>query len=189
MASKASFNAQKAHYEDLKGRYANGRKYPDGPIVSEGIRLIADVLSQQKDNIALIDRVLRNQDPLLDNKEDMQSVEAFFKSQVQTFDAAWEMLEGLNVDKDYISRIQEAYDAMNRIRLLVKVQSGKFDYGCIPELNQLMKTVRDGHNGLLDKKRAELQEVIQQCMGAIHTAANGDMKARDAVNKADKYYE
>ncbi|MCD8011880.1 MAG: BREX system P-loop protein BrxC [Lachnospiraceae bacterium] len=183
------FNAQKAHYEDLKGRYANGRKYPDGPLVSEGIRLIADVLSQQKDNIALIDRVLRNQDPLLDNKEDMQSVEAFFKSQVQTFDAAWEMLEDLNVDKDYISCIQEAYDAMNRIRLLVKAQTGKFDYGCIPELNQLMKTVRDGHNGLLDKKRAELQEVIQQCMGAIHTAANGDMKARDAVSKADKYYE
>lgn len=183
------FTAQKTHYEDLKSRYSNGRKYPDGPLVTESIQLISGVLSQQKDNIALIDRVLRDSEKLLDNKDDMQNVESFFKSQVQVFDAAFQMEADLRVDNDYLSTVKEAYDAMNRIRLLVVVQSSKFNYHCIPELNRLMDTVRAGHDELMAKKRDELKEVIQQCMSAIHTAAGGDLHARDAVQKADQYYD
>ena len=67
-------------------------------------------------------------------------VEAFFKSQVQVYDAAVKMLDDLSNQLDYISHEEEANKALNRIRLLVLVQN-KFDYNCIPELNTLMKTV------------------------------------------------
>ena len=43
---------------------------------------------RKKDNIALIDRLLKLEDQLFDSKEDLQAVEGFFKNQVQVFDAA-----------------------------------------------------------------------------------------------------
>ncbi len=183
------FNALKAYEESLLARYANGRKYPDKALVEQSIQLLTGVLSQQKDNIALITRILRDQDTLFDNKEDMQNVEAFFKSQVQVFDAAVEMEAALRVDNEYLSRIKEAYDAMNRIRLLVIVQSGNFQYRSIPELNTLMEKVRTGHNNLMEQKREELNEVVRQCMEAIHMTAGSELTVRDAVVKADHYFE
>ena len=44
------------------------------------IQLATEVLSQKKDNIALIDRVLKLEDKLFDSKEDLQEVESFFKT-------------------------------------------------------------------------------------------------------------
>ena len=58
----------------------------------------------------------------------------------------------------------------------------------IPELNGLMATVREGHDRLLADKREEVSDIITQCMGAVHQAANGDFKAKDLVAKADEYY-
>ena len=76
---------------------------------------------------------------------------------------------------------------MNKIRLMVEVQGG-FSYKKIPELNGLMATVREGHDRLLATKRAEVGDIVAQCMGAIHQTANGDFKAKDTVAKADEYY-
>ena len=41
-------------YEALEQKYSSGRKYPDRGKVSDAIRLMTDILSQRKDNIALI---------------------------------------------------------------------------------------------------------------------------------------
>ena len=54
----ARFSEQKAHYQELDGRYAGGKRYPDHALVQEAISLMDDVLSQQKDNIALINRII-----------------------------------------------------------------------------------------------------------------------------------
>ena len=86
-----------------------------------------EILSQQKDNIALVTAVIKKEDSLYDNKDAMQNVEAFFKSQVQVYDAAVKMLDDLSNELDYISHEEEANKALNRIRLLVLVQN-KFDY-------------------------------------------------------------
>lgn len=40
-----------------------------------------DVLSQRKDNVALLTRMVQRQDDLLDSSEDLEEVEAFFQSQ------------------------------------------------------------------------------------------------------------
>ena len=181
------FEEQKARYEALEQKYSSGRKYPDRGKVSDAIRLMTDILSQRKDNIALIDRVLKQEDKLFNTKEDLQDVETFFKNQVQIFDAAAQMEEDLRNELDYLSHEPEANAALNKIRLVVAVQGG-FSYKKIPELNGLMATVREGHDRLLEFKREELNDVIVQCMGAIHQASKGDFKARDLIDKADTYF-
>lgn len=181
------FEEQKAHYEALEQKYSSGRKYPDRGKVSDAIRLMTDILSQRKDNIALIDCVLKQEDKLFDTKEDLQNVETFFNNQVPIFDAAAQMEEDLRNELDYLSHEPEANDALNKIRLVVAVQGG-FSYQKIPELNGLMATVREGHDRLLGFKREELNDVIVQCMGAVHQASKGDVKVRDLIDKADTYF-
>ena len=181
------FGELKAHYEALNQRYIPGRNYPDQRKVQKAIQLAADVLSQQKDNIALIDRVLKLENDLFDSKDNLQAVEGFFKNQVQVFDAAANMVESLQTDLDYLSREPEANAALNQIRLMVAVDGG-FSYQKIPQLNGLMATVREGHDRLLESKRNDLNDLIAQCMAAVHQAANGDPRARDLVKKADGYF-
>ena len=181
------FEEQKAHYESLEQRYTPNRKYPDKAKVQTGIQLTTDVLSQKKDNIALIDRVLKLEDKLFDSKEDLQNVESFFKNQVVVFDAAAKMEEDLRNELDYLSYEKEANDALNRIRLIVSVPGG-FSYAKIPELNTLMATVREGHDRLLESKRVEINDIIRQCLAAIHQAGGGDIRTKDLVSKADDYY-
>ena len=181
------FEELKAHYEALNQRYSSGRKYPDQAKVQEAMQLADDVLSQKRDNIALIDRVLKLEDKLFDSKENLQAVEGFFKNQVQIFDAAAQLEEDLRNELDYLSHEPAANDALNKIRLIVAVQGG-FSYKKIPELNGLMATVREGHGRLLDAKRAEVGDMITQCMGAVHQTANGDFKAEELVAKADNFF-
>lgn len=181
------FEELKNHYEALNQRYTSRRRYPDQVKVQQAMQLEADVLSQKKDNIALIDRVLKLEDQLFDSKEDLQAVEGFFKNQVQVFDAAAQMEEDLRNELDYLSHEPAANDALNKIRLIVAVQGG-FSYKKIPELNGLMATVREGHGRLLEAKRTAVDDMITQCMGAVHQAANGDLKVKDLVECADEFY-
>ncbi len=180
------FSAQKAHYEALQAKY-EGKKYPDKALVDRAIELMNAVLSQQKDNIALVSAVIKKEDDLYENKDAMQNVEAFFKSQVQVFDAAVKMLDDLSNELDYLSHEEEANNALNRIRLLVVVQT-KFDYKCVPELNELMGTVREGHGRLLVSKRQEVLEIVRQCLEAIHYYSEANAECAEISNKADTYY-
>jgi len=181
------FEEQKAHYETLNEKYNTGRKYPDRGKVQQAIQLMSDILSQKKDNIALIDRVLKRENNLFDSKEALQEVEDFFKTKVQIFDAAAQLEADLRNELDYLSREPEANAALNKIRLIVVVESG-FSYKKVPELNDLMKTVHEGHDRLLAAKREEVTDIVTQCMAAIHQAAKDDFKAREISNKADEYY-
>ena len=184
------FSDQKEHYQALEQRYTGGRLYPDKAKVQKAVQLTEDVLTQQKDNIALIERVLKLEDSLLDSKEELQAVEGFFKNQVQIFDAAVRMEEELRNELDYLSREPAANDALNQIRLIVAVEGG-FSYQKIPQLNSLMATVREGHGRLLEAKRAEVSDVIAQCMGTVHTAAGkaaASAKAQDIAARADDYF-
>lgn len=183
------FTEQKAHYEELNKRY-EGHKYPDHHLVQQAIRLTESVLSQRKDNIALTDRILKEENNLLDNKDDMQSVEGFFKNQVQIFDAAVRMESELQNDLSYLQKEEEANQALNRIRKITVVDAEQSSvYKCIPELNGLMDKVREGHGRLLEAKRAEILEILRQCMSEIHITASGYVQCSDLLETADKYFD
>ena len=183
------FTELKDHYVELKGRY-EGHKYPDQSLVAVSIEQMDKILSQRKDNIALIDAILKEEDNLFDNKEKMQRVEGFFKNQVQVFDAAVRMEDDLRNDLHYLSKETEANDALNQIRLITVVENDpKNIYRRIPELNGLMEKVREGHGRLLDSKRAELLEIVRQCMAEVHTLSDGNMDCAELVRKADTYFD
>ena len=181
------FTEQKSHFEALDARY-DGNKYPDRGLVQTAINLMNDVLSQSKDNSALIERIIKKEDDLYDNKEAMVNVEGFFKNQVTIFDSAVRFEQSLRNDLDYIAKNEEANTALNTIRLLTILQSGKFNYKRIPELNTLMETVKKAHDEMLAKKREEVLEIVRQCMAEIHTAANGDSKVNNLITAADNYF-
>ena len=183
------FTDLKDHYLELKGRY-EGHKYPEQNLVLASIEQMDKILSQRKDNIALIDAILKEEDNLFDNKEKMQRVEGFFKNQVQVFDAAVKMEEDLKNDLNYLRKEEEANEALNQIRLITVVQSDpKSIYRRIPELNGLMDKVREGHGRLLDDKRAELLEIIRQCMEEVHILSNGDVSCMELVKKGDTFFD
>lgn len=183
------FEGLQKHYEDLLDKY-EGHKYPDRNVVSNAVTIVKDILSQQKDNVALIERVLQREDNLYDAQESMQNVEAFFKTQVSVFDAAVKFDQDLRNDLDYIKKDEEANQALNTIRLITMTPSSeKYDYKRIPELNGLMAKVKTSHDAMLEEKRTELLEVVRQCMAEIHTAAEGGNPAAKAISdKADTYY-
>lgn len=181
------FEEQQKYYEELDGKYAGNKYYPDHIKVKEGLKLAEEILSQKTDNIALIERLIKKEDELLDSKDDLQNVEGFFKNQVDIFDAAVKLEEDLKTDFDYLSKEKDATDALNKIRLITKAPNG-FDYKKIPELNALMTAVKEGHERLLADKRSEVETIASQCMAAIHKAAGDNPKAKDIISRADNYF-
>ena len=61
------------------------------------------------------------EDELEDMQEDMESIEDFFKSQVDTFDEATRLESLLRSDLDYLQNESEVNDALNKIRLIVNI--------------------------------------------------------------------
>ncbi len=177
-----------AHYDDLNKRY-EGHKYPDQNLVREASRVVADVLSQKSDNIALIDRLVAREDALYDAKDHLANVESFFKNQVTVFDDAAKYVEDLKNDLDYIAKDQEANDALNQMRLITHIIDGKpFNYKRIPELNELKAKVMNSHNQMLDEKRAGLKDIVVECLRAIHEKAYSHDEGKQVSEKADNYY-
>lgn len=182
------FSDEQKHYEGLLARY-EGHKYPDKGLVSSAVDAMKDILSQQRDNTALIDCVIKKEDDLYALKDNMQNVESFFKNQVLLFDSAAKYESDLRVDLDYIAKNEEANKALNTIQLITTMPiGGSFNYARIPELNGLMATVREKHGAMLEEKRAELLEIVRQCMAEIHTAAGDDANARAISNKTDSFF-
>ena len=182
------FTGELEHYTKLDARY-DGHKYPDQSKVRQAIALIKDVLSQQKDNTALIQRVIDREDTLYDMRDELQDVEEFFKTRVALFDSAVKYEQDLRVDLDYIGKDEDANQALNHIRMITMIPTGgKFQYDRIPELNDLMAKVKASHGKMLDAKRDELLEIVRQCMGEIHTLAGDNSAARNISNTADNYF-
>ena len=179
---------KRTHYEELNSRYT-GHHYPDHGKVAEAIQLIDDVLSQQKDNIALVDRLVADSKDLLDSKEDMQRVEEFFNNQVAVFDAAVKMESDLRNDLPYIEKDEETNSALNQIRKITLVNGNNPTvYKQIPQLNALMDKVRAGHNKLLEEKRSDLMEIVRQCLAEIHQAGGTGGMFRNTIERADNYF-
>ncbi len=184
------FTKKRDHYQALMQLY-QAHKYPDRALVTTALALMNDVLSQQKDNEALVSRVLAKQDELDDSKEDMQAVEDFFSTQRATFDEAVQFEAELHNDLDYIAQNEEANKALNTMRLICLIpSSGKYNYRRIPELNALKAQVKTAHDAMLDGKREEIMEVVRQCMADIHERmlAGNDPALKAISQKADAFY-
>ena len=185
------FGQQKMHYEELIARH-NGHKYPDKLLLSKALSLTTDLLTQQKDNTALVDHLLSKEEELEDSKDDMNRVEAFFATQVDTFDKATRFMTDIENDLEYVDLNERAHKALCDIRLILMIpQQGPYLYKRIPELNGHMATVSAIHDQLLNAKREELNERISAGMGAVHQLIGitpSDDLLKNYLSKADAYY-
>ena len=182
------FEGEKARYENLLALYA-GRKYPEKFLVSSAVDAMKELLSHVKDNMALIDYVIKKQDAICDLKEKVQNVESFFSNQKALFDEAVKYEEALQHDLEYIAKDKGAEAALNTIRLITLIpDGGGFNYGRLPELNDLLAKVHAKHDAMLEEKRQELLKIVDDCLEEIRAKAKDESKARDILQQEEGYF-
>jgi hypothetical protein len=178
---KDTLEPKLAHYEQLLGEY-NRDRYPQKEVVTAARDLMSDILSQKKDNVALLNRLILRQDDLRDSSEDMEEVETFFKSQRAIFDAARLLQKELQNEQDYFATDA---DAMAKISEIAAVFAMPKPYGQIRGLSDLMQGVKTAYETLLEQKKEEVRGIVTQCMGDVHTLAGVGSKTADEVRNAD----
>ncbi len=173
-----SFSAER---DKLQGLLDSQRAaYPDKAVVQNGVKLCTELLSQKKDNTALLTKMVDMGDDFLDLSDDMADVFAFFKNQKTIFDSASELLHTLTAESEYLQAEQEATSALAQIKNILAMPK---PYKSIASLPTLMQQVRLIYDQLLDLKRQDVYAEIQGAMGEIHQTAQYDQK--DIVVKAD----
>lgn len=174
------FTSERERFQELlRSEYAAG-KYPDKAVPETGVKLCDELLSQKKDNTALLKKLTGLEDDFLDLSEDMAQVTAFFKNQRPIFDSAVLLLRGLSRESDYLQAEPEAMCALAKIKTILAMPK---PYQSIAELPNLMQTVRGIYEQLLDLKKQDVYAEIQAAMGEIHQTAKLDQQS--IVDKAD----
>jgi len=178
---KATLESKLAHYEKLIGEYSLER-YPQKEVVTAAHDLISDILSQKRNNVALLTRLIIRQNDLRDSFEDMEEVETFFKSQRTIFDAARGLQRDLQNERDYF--VTDA-DVTGKITEISTIHEMVKPYARIKDLPDLMQGVKIAYETLLARKKEEVLGIITQCMGDVHTLAGVGSGAKDEVRKSD----
>ncbi len=181
-----TFTKRLTHYETLIESEYSRENYPQKEIVDEAYKLMQDILSQRKDNVALLNRMIQKQDALFDSAEVMEEIETFFKTQKVIFDSAKKLLKDIRTERDYYATEMEASSA---IREIASILTSPKPYPRIKELSELMQKFKMVRNTLLELKREEVNGIIIQCMGDIHTLAGWSMRAEEHVRKSDDYFK
>lgn len=179
-----TFETKLAHYQDLLDQYSQNR-YPEKEQVITARDLAQDILSQRKDNVALLNRMVQKQDDLLDSAEDTEGVELFFKSQRAVFDEAVKQMNRVSREQDYFATdpdIQEVFRTISAILAMPK------PYNRIGELPELIGKVKAAYQTLLELKKEEVAETIRQCMQDVHQLAGEARNTEALLQQADHYF-
>ena len=177
-----SFETQKTELQNmLDYDYVSGN-YPGKPVVENGVKLCARLLSQQKDNTALLDRMIEMEGEFLDQSNDMIDVRDFFKHQKPIFDKASALLKSLSGETGYLRSETEVTDALAGIKSILEMPK---PYDNISELTDLSQKVKQGYGRLLDLQRQEVNSDIQAAMAEIHQTARDDQKKIIADSDAE----
>jgi len=178
---KDTLEPKLAHYEKLIDEY-NLDRYPQKEVVTTARDLIYDILSQKRDNVALLTRLIARQDDLRDSSEDMEEVETFFKTQRSIFDAARQLQRNLQNERDYFATDVDANEKIKSIATILEMAK---PYARIKDLSDLMQGVRSAYETLLAQKKEEVLAIITQCRGDVHTLAGVGSRANNEVVKSD----
>ena len=179
-----TFETKLAHYQGLLDQYAQNR-YPEKEQVTTARDLAQDILSQRKDNVALLNRMVQKQDDLLDSAEDMDGVELFFKSQRTVFDEAVKQMNRVSRERDYFATDPDPQEVFRTISAILAMPK---PYNRIGELPELIGKVKAAYQSLLDLKKEEVAETIRQCMQDVHQLAGEARDAGALLKQADDYF-
>ena len=179
-----TFETKLVHYQGLLDQYAQNR-YPEKEQVTTARDLAQDILSQRKDNVALLNRMVQKQDDLLDSSEDMEGVELFFKSQRTVFDEAVKQMNRVSRERDYFATDLDTQEVFRTISAILAMPK---PYNRIGELPELIGKVKAAYQSLLDLKKEEVAENIRQCMQDVHQLAGEARDAGALLKQADDYF-
>lgn len=179
-----TFETKLAHYQGLLDQY-NQNRYPEKEQVVNARDLAQDILSQRKDNVALLNRMVQKQDDLLDSAEDMEGVELFFKSQRTVFDEAVKQMNRVSRERDYFATDPDTQEVFRTISAILAMPK---PYNRIGELPELIGKVKAAYQSLLDLKKEEVAETIRQCMQDVHQLAGEARDAGALLKQADDYF-
>lgn len=179
-----TFETKLAHYQSLLDQYDQNR-YPEKEQVTTARDLAQDILSQRKDNVALLNRMVQKQDDLLDSSEDMEGVELFFKSQRTVFDEAIKQMNRVSRERDYFATDPDTQEVFRTISAILAMPK---PYNRIGELPELIGKVKADYQALLDLKKEEVAETIRQCMQDVHQLAGEAKDAGALLKQADDYF-
>ena len=181
----ATLNDKLSHYQQLLDNEYSRERYPEREVVTAARDLMQNILSQSKDNVALLTRLVQKQDDLLDSVEDLEGVEMFFKSQRVIFDEARRQMERIDKERDYFSTDAQALDTFRTISAILGMPK---PYGRIGELPNLVLKVREKYDALLDIKRDEVTETIRQGMQDVHQLGSEASDVEDLLRTADDWF-
>lgn len=163
-----NLEARQQELNNLLLQYTAGN-YPDKPLVEGGIETISQVLSQRRDNTALLREMLNRQDDLLDLSEDIADVLAFFRNQRKIFDEAGRLRNRMAQEQSYLEHESEMQTALLQIQSILKLPK---PYKRISELPNWMQSVHNGYQALLHTKSQAVLGQIQSITEEIHNAAS-----------------
>ena len=178
------FVKEKDRFKNLIDTQYISRNYPDKALLESGIKLCETLLSQKKDNTALLKKMLEMEDDFLDLSEDMTDLLSFFQNQKNIFDSAVSLLDDLSAETEYLQAEDEANKAIAQIRSIISMPK---PYRRIAELPNLIQQVQNTYNQLLKLKRDDVLSEIQSAMGEIHQTAA--LEQKDIVTRADNAFE
>jgi len=180
-----TFETKQKHFQGLLDNFYSKQRYPEKERAVAARDLMNDVLSQRKDNVALLKRMVQKQDDLLDSVEDLEQVEQFFKSQRVVFDDALALMERISKERDYFVADAATQDTIKKISSILAMPKPYDNIGDLPDLT---KAVRAAYAALLDMKKEEVAENIRQCMQDVHQLASEARDAGTLLHQADDYF-
>ena len=160
-------------------------RYPEKEQVITARDLAQDILSQRKDNVALLNRMVQKQDDMLDSAEDTEGVELFFKSQRAVFDEAVRQMERVSREQDYFATDPDTQEVFRTISAILAMPK---PYNRIGELPELIGKVKAAYQSLLELKKEEVAETIRQCMQDVHQLAGEARNTEALLQQADHYF-
>lgn len=175
-----SFTAERDRLQELLEKNYTTGAYPDRAVVENGVTLCNELLSQKKDNTALLSKMVSMEDVFLDLSEDMANVLSFFKNQKSIFDSASSLLKERSAESEYLQAEPEATQALAQIRTILGMQKPYKNIARLPDLIQKVQII---YGQLLELKKQEVISEIQAATAEIHQAAQRDQM--NIVTKAD----
>ena len=172
------FNEQKQALNDLLLNYSAG-KYPGKDIVESGIKLIDEILSQRKDNTALLTAIKKKEDDLLDLNDDLAEVRSFFKNQRNIFDEATKLANKMEKEEENIKADTTTVDSLKEINDILALAK---PYKRISELPTLIQKVEKSYDELLNLKRNEVYEEINAAKAEVEALAEDKKEILDVAN-------
>lgn len=161
----------KDHYQSLLNEYRNN-SYPEKDLLEEAEELLSQILSKKQDNAAFLDFINKKQNDLLNNQEDLEGLEEFFKNQRTVFDTARTNLQTLLREKEYFFGNEEMESTIFEIQGILNMSQ---PYNSISKLPNLTQEAKKEYGKLLEGKRSNVEMLIDQAISEIEEAKQ-DMK-------------